>query len=285
MQIKSFFDQATYTLSYLLWDEQSRDALIIDPVLDFDPNAWRVSEESAYRLIHFVREAQLKVHWILETHAHADHLTAMEILKHELGAKTAIGEKIKDVQALFAGAFNLEGFPTDGRHFDHLIKDGELLQAGSLEIKAIHTPGHTPACMSYLIEGVLFSGDALFMPDFGTGRCDFPKGSAEQLYRSVVHKLYSLPDETRVFVGHDYQPGGRALAYETSIGASKRENKQLNTQSSLEDFLNFRETRDAQLAPPKLLFQSLQVNIRAGQLPQAESDGRVYFKMPINFLS
>jgi len=285
MQIKSFFDQATYTLSYLLWDEQSRDGLIIDPVLDFDPNAWRVSEESAYRLIHFVREAQLKVHWILETHAHADHLTAMEILKHELGAKTAIGEKIKDVQALFAGAFNLEGFPTDGRHFDHLIKDGELLQAGSLEIKAIHTPGHTPACMSYLIEGVLFSGDALFMPDFGTGRCDFPKGSAEQLYRSVVHKLYSLPDETRVFVGHDYQPGGRALAYETSIGASKRENKQLNTQSSLEDFLNFRETRDAQLAPPKLLFQSLQVNIRAGQLPQAESDGRVYFKMPINFLS
>ncbi|MBU0553062.1 MBL fold metallo-hydrolase [Myxococcota bacterium] len=284
MQIKAFFDAPTFTLTYVVWDEATRDAVIIDPVLDLEPVSWRVSNHSVEALVGFTREHQLKVHWIIDTHAHADHLSGMDALKAALGAKTAIGERITNVQTIFSEAFNLEGFPTDGRQFDRLIKDGEVFEAGSLTIKGINTPGHTPACMSYLIQDALFTGDTMFMPDFGTGRCDFPEGSAETLYDSIVNKLYALPDETRVFVGHDYQPGGRALAYETTIGACKRENKHLKADTRMDEFVQFRSERDATLAPPKLILQSLQVNIRAGALPEPESNGRRFFKMPMNLL-
>lgn len=284
MQIKAFFDAPTYTFTYVVWDEDTKDAVIIDPVLDLDPVSWKVSNHSAESLVAFVKESALKVHWIMDTHAHADHLSGMAVLKEALDAKTAIGANITAVQAVFADAFNLEGFLADGSQFDHLIEDGEVLEAGSLKIKSINTPGHTPACMSYLIDDALFTGDTMFMPDFGTGRCDFPAGSAETLYDSIANKLYALPEETRVFVGHDYQPGGRELAYETTIGACKRENKHLKADTPMSEFVKFRSERDATLAPPKLILQSLQINIRAGALPEPESNGRRFFKMPMNLL-
>ena len=283
MEIKAFFDTPTSTLTYVVWDSQTLDAVIFDPVLDLEPRSWHVSNQSVEQLLDFVKTQGLKVHYILDTHVHADHLSGMAALKEALGAKTAIGDHITTVQEVFSGAFNLEGFANDGSQFDTLIKDGDVFSAGSLEIKGIHTPGHTPACMSYLIGDALFTGDTMFMPDFGTGRCDFPKGSAEALYNSV-QKLYALPDETRVFVGHDYQPGGRELAYETTIGICKRDNKHIKADTSLEEFVRFRSERDATLAPPKLILQSLQVNIRAGDLPEAESNGRRFFKMPMNLL-
>ena len=284
MQIRAFFDPATYTLTYLVWDEATRDAVIIDPVLDFDPLAIRTSQTSADEVVAFVSQAGLEVHWILETHAHADHLSGSQVLKSALGARIAIGEHIRAVQETFKGLLNLDAsFPTDGSQFDALLADGEVLRAGALEIGVIHTPGHTPACVTFQIGDALFTGDALFMPDFGTGRCDFPRGSAEDLYDSI-QKLYALPDETRVFVGHDYQPGGRALAYETTIGASKASNKQLTAATSREAFIQFRSARDAVLQPPRLIFPSIQVNINAGELPVPEDNDVRYLKLPLNVL-
>ncbi|MEZ4382358.1 MAG: MBL fold metallo-hydrolase [Nannocystaceae bacterium] len=284
MNIEAFFDTRTYTLTYVVFDPETRDAVIIDPVLDYEPVGSKVFTESVAQVLEFVRDEGLKVHSILETHAHADHLSGSQELKKALpGVEVVIGAKITAVQDLFKGFFNLAAdFPTDGSQFDRLLDDGEAMTAGSLTIEAIATPGHTPACLSYLIGDAVFTGDALFMPDYGTGRCDFPAGDARDLYKSVHERLYALPDATRVFVGHDYLPGGRELAYESTIGEEKAKNVQLPAARSEGDFVAFRTERDATLAAPKLLYQSVQVNIDAGHLPTAAENGRRYFNLPIN---
>ena len=282
MKTEAFFDEQTSTLTYVVWDPETRDAVVLDPVLDFDPIAVRVRTESADRVVAFVERERLTPRYLLETHAHADHLSGAQYLKERFGAPVAIGSAITKVQAVFKEIFNLEeGFTPDGRQFDTLLNDGEILHAGSIAIAAIHTPGHTPACMTYEIGGAIYTGDTMFMPDFGTGRCDFPAGSSEDLYDSITQKLYTLPDDTKVYVGHDYQPGGRKLAYRTTIGASKRDNIQLNAGTSKAELVQFRTTRDKTLSPPRLLFASVQVNIRAGHLPSEEDNGRRYLKMPI----
>lgn len=281
-KIEAQFDPATSTLTYVVFDEASRDAVVIDPVLDYDPLASQTSIDSAERLIAFVKQHDLNVRWILETHAHADHLTGAQLLKKRLEAPVAIGERITVVQQTFKKLFDLPHLATDGSQFDRLLRDGEVLEAGTLNIEAIATPGHTPACMSYKIDDAVFTGDALFMPDYGTGRCDFPRGSADDLYASVHDKLYALPDETRVFVGHDYQPGGREVRWETTIGESKRHNPQLRAETSRPDFVKFRTERDATLKPPRLIFQSVQVNIDAGRLPRPHVNEVRYLRLPLN---
>lgn len=282
MQIETFFDERTYTLTYVVYDADTKDAVVIDSVLDFDPASGRVWTESIDKVLALVAEHDLTVHWQLETHAHADHLSASQVLKDKLGAPVAIGKDIDAVQTIFGGVFARDdSFARDGSQFDRLVADGDTLHAGSLRVDVIHTPGHTPACVTYKIEDAIFTGDALFMPDFGTGRCDFPGGSAESLYTSVHDTLYALPDETRVFVGHDYQPGGRDLAYETTIGASKAGNIQLTADTSREDYVAFRTGRDKGLSAPRLLLPSIQVNIDAGKLPAAADNGTSYLMIPL----
>jgi glyoxylase-like metal-dependent hydrolase (beta-lactamase superfamily II) len=259
--------------------------VIIDPVLDYDPLASQTATASAEQLIAWVREHNLNVHWVLETHAHADHLSSSQLLKKRLEAPVAIHENIRVVQETFKHVFDLPDLAVDGSQFDQLIRDGEVLTAGTLEVEAIATPGHTPACTTFKIDDAVFTGDALFMPDYGTGRCDFPKGSAEDLYASVHEKLYTLPDDTRVFVGHDYQPGGRELAYETTIGESKKNNVQLKQETTKADFVKFRQARDKTLSPPRLIFQSVQVNADAGHLPQARENGVRYLSLPLNLFA
>lgn len=281
MKIQHFFDSDTSTLTYLVYDDSSKDAVIIDPVLDFDPPSGRLEDRSAQLLISKVREEGLRVHFILETHAHADHLSSSQLLKSYFPeAKVAISQRITQVQEVFQKTFNLSGQKTDGSDFDFLFQDDEVFTAGSFMIRAIPTPGHTPACSSFLIGDFLFSGDALFMPDYGTGRCDFPRGSAAQLYESVK-RLFSLPDLTRVFVGHDYMPGGRPLLFETTIGESKKSNIQLKAETTRDDFIHFREARDKTLKAPRLLLPSLQINIAAGHLPAPEENGTSYLKLPL----
>lgn len=283
MEIQAFYDDATHTLTYLVWDPDSRDAVIIDPVLDYDPLASQTSTESVDRVLEAVRERDLNVRHILETHAHADHLSGSQLLKRRLEAPVVIGEHITKVQETFKKLFDLpDSFPTDGRQFDRLVTDGETLDAGTLQVKVLHTPGHTPACVSYLVDDAVFTGDALFMDDYGTGRCDFPAGSAEDLYESVHDTLYALPDGTRVFVGHDYQPNGREVKYETTIGASKDHNPQLTAETTREDFVAFRNARDAKLSPPRLIYQSVQVNADAGRLPPEHGNGIRYINLPLN---
>jgi glyoxylase-like metal-dependent hydrolase (beta-lactamase superfamily II) len=283
MQIRAFYDPATYTLSYVVFDQASRDAVVIDPVLDFDQLRSRTSTDSVERIAAFLDEHRLRVHYVLETHAHADHLSGSQYLKRRYEAKIGIGARITEVQQTFRGIFDLSvDVPTDGSQFDLLLEDGQHLRAGTVEIEVIATPGHTPACVSYKIGDALFTGDALFLEDYGTGRCDFPKGSAEALYSSVHDKLYRLPDETRVFVGHDYQPGGRQVRWETTIGRSKAENVQLKESTTLEDFVAFRSQRDASLAPPVLLYPSVQVNVDAGRLPRPHGNGTRYLVLPLN---
>lgn len=284
MQVRAFFDEPTFTMTYVAYDPVSRDAVVIDPVLDFDPLTWRTSTASVEAVVAFVREHELRVHWILDSHAHADHLSGMDALKRLIGAPTAIGARITLVQETFRTIYDLPELPADGRQFDRLIEDRDVIQAGTLAIEALHTPGHTPACMSYRIRDAVFTGDALFMPDYGTGRCDFPRGDAGALYDSVMNRLYTLPDDTRVFVGHDYLPGGRPLAYETTIGESREKNVQLRAGTTRADFIAFRRQRDATLAPPRLILQSLQVNIQAGRLPPPAPNGVRYLKIPIDFL-
>lgn len=268
MRIHSFFDPATFTLTYLVYDPDSRDAVVIDPVLDFDPVTVQTSLASVQQISAFVREQQLTLRHVLETHAHADHLTGAQYLKRQFGASVVIGARITEVQATFKQVFDLPAsFVADGHQFDCLLSDGQGLHAGTLHIEAIATPGHTPACLTYKIGDAVFTGDALFIEDYGTGRCDFPRGSAAELYESVHDKLYRQPDELRVFVGHDYQPGGRALRCETTIGISKRQNVQLQAATTKEQFVSFRTARDKTLTVPRLLFPSVQVNIDAGRLP------------------
>jgi len=283
METRAFFDPATSTVTFVVFDPETRDAVIIDPVLDFDPLAGQTSTRSVQEVVAFVREKKLRAHYVLETHAHADHLSSSQFLRRELDARVAIGARITEVQEVFKGIFDLGAdFVRDGSQFDRLLADGETLEAGSLRIKVIATPGHTPACVSFAIEDAVFVGDALFIEDSGTGRCDFPRGSASDLYHSVHDRLYALPDATRVFVGHDYQPGGRELRYETTIGASKRSNIQLRAGTTKEEYIAFRQARDAVLAPPRLLFPSVQVNVRAGHLPPPHADGRRYLTVPLN---
>ncbi|MFO7541357.1 MAG: MBL fold metallo-hydrolase [Thiobacillus sp.] len=284
MQVKAFFDSRTFTVTYIVRDPATNDAIIIDPVLDYEPAASKVWAESVEQVIEYVRAEKLNVHYILETHAHADHLSGSQLLKRAFPqAKIAVGERITVVQQTFKTIFNLtEDFATDGSQFDRLLKDGEIVEAGSLKLEVIFTPGHTPACATYKIEDAIFTGDAIFMPDGGTGRCDFPAGSAKDLYHSISSKLYSLPDSTRVFVGHDYQPGGREVKWETTIGDEKKNNIQLNATTSEDEFIQFRAARDKTLAAPKLLFQSVQVNIDAGKMPAPSEDKKRYLKIPIN---
>jgi glyoxylase-like metal-dependent hydrolase (beta-lactamase superfamily II) len=283
MEIKAFYDDATYTLTYVVWDAATKDAVVIDPVLNYDPLGSQTSTEAVDEVADFVHEQKLKLRAVLETHAHADHLSGSQVLKHRFDVPVVIGERITAVQETFKGIFQLgDGFPTDGSQFDKLIKHGEIWQAGSLSIEAMATPGHTPACMTYKIEDAIFTGDALFMHDYGTGRTDFPRGSARDLYRSVHDRLYALPDDTRVFVGHDYQPDQRELRYETTIGKSKRCNPQLRAETTEEEFVEFRTTRDSALAAPRLLFQSVQVNVNAGHLPESQPNGVRYLKLPLN---
>jgi glyoxylase-like metal-dependent hydrolase (beta-lactamase superfamily II) len=284
MHIETFYDPATFTLTYVVSDEATRDAVIIDPVLDYDPLASQTSTKQVTQVVDYIERAQLKPHYVLETHAHADHLSASAFLKSAFpGVKVAIGERIREVQSSFKPVFDMPAtFATDGSQFDVLLADAQVLAAGGLSVRTIATPGHTPACVSFLIGDAVFTGDALFMPDYGTGRCDCPRGSADELYTSVHDKLYVLPDKTRVFVGHDYQPGGRALRYETSIGASKESNIQLRASTGRAEFVERRTGRDQTLAAPRLLYPSVQVNIDAGHLPDEASNGIRYLRVPIN---
>lgn len=282
LKVETFFDKATYTLTYIVFDPSTKDAIIIDPVWDYDPAASKLSNESVKKVLGFVEQEKLNVHYSLETHAHADHLTgSAELKKYIPNLKIGIGKNITKVQETFGNVFNLKDFNTSGVQFDVLLDEGKLLEAGSIKVKTIFTPGHTPACSSYVIEDMVFTGDALFMPDYGTGRCDFPMGSAKDLYHSIHEKLYALPDETKVFTGHDYQPNGRELKYQSTIGESKAQNIQLKGETSEAEFVSFREARDATLSEPRLLLPSIQVNIDAGHLPKSEDNGTAYLKMPL----
>lgn len=282
MEIQHFFDERTSTLTYVVYDPNTLDAVVIDPVMDFDAASGAIARQSTTSVIEFLNSKHLKLHYVLETHAHADHLSGSQLFKEACpNVKVAIGRRITEVQATFRGVFSLgPDFPVDGRQFDRLLDDDEVVEAGSLQLRTIYTPGHTPACVSYLVGDVLFTGDALFMPDSGVGRCDFPGGSAKALHASV-QRIYQLPDETRIFVGHDYQPGGRELRFQTTVGEEKRNNVLLRAETSEDAFVAAREKRDATLPAPKLLFQSVQVNIDAGHLPKPVNGIR-YLKMPLD---
>jgi len=280
-----FFDPATSTLTYVVHDPATGDAVILDPVLDYDAAGARTSTASVEKVAAYVREQRLRPRYVLETHAHADHLSGSQYLRREFDARVAIGERIAEVQRTFEPVFDLAAdVPLDGSQFDRLLKSGEILMAGSLAVEVIATPGHTPACVSYRIDDAVYTGDALFIEDYGTGRCDFPGGSPEALYDSVHGRLYALPDATRVFVGHDYQPGGRALRFESTVGAEKRGNVHLAESTTRDEFVRLRRARDATLEPPRLLFPSVQVNIDAGRLPRPRSNGRRYLQLPLNVL-
>ena len=283
--VEVFFDPATFTYSYVVTDPTSKRCAIIDSVLDYDPAAGRTSYASADRLIAYVREQQLHVDWLLETHVHADHLSAAPYLKRELGGQLAIGENITVVQNTFGKLFNAgTEFATDGRQFDHLFKDGDTFQIGSLEARAIHTPGHTPACMTYLIGDAGFVGDTLFMPDYGTARCDFPGGDARTLFQSI-HRLFSLPDDTRLFMCHDYKaPGRDDFRFQTTVAEQRAHNVHVHEGIGEAEFVAMRSARDATLGMPMLILPSVQVNMRAGQLPPAEDNGTRYLKIPLDVL-
>jgi len=283
LTIKEFFDPQTWTMTYVVADEKTRDALIIDPVWDYDPASSKVTAESLESVERYVKAHELKVHYILETHAHADHLSGSQPLKEKFpGAKIGIGARITAVQKVFKEVFNLSpDFATDGSQFDLLLTEDSPLQAGSINVKTLFTPGHTPACASYVIGESVFTGDALFMPDYGTGRCDFPAGSADDLYTSIHEKLYQLPDHTKVYTGHDYMPGGRELQFQSTIGEQKLNNIQLKEKTTRAEFVKMRTERDKTLKAPRLLLPSVQVNIDAGRLPPAENNGSSYLKIPL----
>lgn len=284
-EVKAFFDEATNTVSYVVRDPMSEKAAIIDSVLDFDYASGHTDTSSADEIIAWVREQGFEIEWILETHVHADHLSAAPYIQEHVGGKIGIGEKIKVVQNTFGKVFN-EGtrFQRDGSQFDKLFGQGDSFHIGQLRGDVLHTPGHTPACLTYVIGDAAFVGDTLFMPDFGTARCDFPGGSAETLFESV-QKILALPDETRIFVGHDYKaPGRDVYAWETTVGEQKAKNIHIGGGNAKDSFIKMRTDRDATLAMPRLIVPSLQVNMRAGNMPEPEDDGSVYLKVPINKL-
>lgn len=284
-KVTSFFDNATNTVSYVVQEPEGKAAAIIDSVLDFDYASGRTDTTSADAIIDFVKSEGLKVAWVLETHVHADHLSAAPYLQEALGGKIGIGSNITIVQDTFGKVFN-EGteFQRDGSQFDALFSEGDSFHIGQMRGDVLHTPGHTPACMTYVIGDAAFVGDTLFMPDFGTARCDFPGGSANDLYDSV-QRILSLPDDTRIFVGHDYKaPGREEFAWESTVGEQKAKNVHVGGDTDRETFVEMRETRDETLAMPKLIVPSLQVNMRAGNMPEEEDDGSVYLKVPVNKL-
>lgn len=280
--VQSFFDPVTGTVTHVVYEKPGAACAIVDPVLDYDPKSGRTATGSAARVAAFVREQGLQVEWILETHAHADHLSGAPWLRGELGGRVAIGRGITRVQDVFGRLFNLEpGFATDGRQFDHLFADGEAFRVGDLQAQALAVPGHTPACMAYRVGDAVFVGDTLFMPDVGTARCDFPGGSAPQLYRSI-RRLLELPGDTRLFVCHDYPPAGREPRWESSVAQQRAGNIHVRDGVSEEEFVAMRTARDATLAMPTLILPSVQVNIRAGALPPREANGVAYLKIPID---
>jgi glyoxylase-like metal-dependent hydrolase (beta-lactamase superfamily II) len=286
LQVEGFFDAATWTVSYIVLDKGTRQCALVDSVLDYDPKSGRTSHASADQLIARVRELGATVQWILETHVHADHLTAAPYLKQELGGQTGIGQHITTVQKVFGSLFNAGSeFARDGRQFDHLFDDGETFAIGKLKARAMHTPGHTPACMSYVVEDatqtVAFVGDTLFMPDYGTARCDFPGGDARTLFRSI-NKVLSLPPQTQLYLCHDYQPGGRELQFVSTVAEERETNVHVRNGISEEEFVAMRHARDATLGMPTLILPAVQVNMRAGELPEPEANGTRYIKIPLN---
>jgi len=284
-KVTGFFEDATNTISYVVQDPQGRACAIVDSVLDFDYSSGRTDTNSADAVIAFVKEHILDVQWILETHVHADHLSAAPYLQDALGGKIGIGDRIQMVQDTFGKVFN-EGteFERDGSQFDRLFQEGDSFHIGQMRVDVLHTPGHTPACLTYVIGDAAFVGDTLFMPDFGTARCDFPGGSSSELYDSV-HKILALPDETRIFVGHDYKaPGRDEFAWETTVGEQKAQNVHVGGGASKDTFVEMRDARDATLSMPKLIIPSLQVNMRAGKMPPPDEDGKVFLKVPVNGL-
>lgn len=282
--IQAFFDEATFTVTYVAADPASGKAAIIDPVLDYDPASGRTSTTSAERVLGYIKEQQLQVEWILETHVHADHLTAAPLMKQRLAATTAIGQHVTAVQNTFKGVFNIKGLATDGSQFDRLFADEDTFKIGALTARVMHVPGHTPGCVAYVIGDAAFVGDTLFMPDFGTARTDFPGGSAAQLYDSI-QKIFSLPDATRLFMCHDYKaPGRDAFAWETTVAEQRASNKHIHDGVSRDEFIAMREQRDSELGMPKLILPSIQVNVCAGDLPDAEDNNVRYLKIPIDAL-
>ncbi len=280
--VTHFFDEPTNTLSYVVQDPNSKACAIVDSVLDLDYPSGTISYDSADAIIAFVRDHGLEVEWILETHVHADHLSAAPYLKDRVGGKIAIGSAITTVQTVFGGVFNVgNGFARDGSQFDVLLNEGDALVIGGMEGYAMHTPGHTPACMTYVLGDAVFVGDTLFMPDFGTARCDFPGGDAATLFKSV-RRILELPESLRIFVCHDYMPNGRALAYETTVGEERKDNIHVNDSIEESAFVSMREARDATLAMPNLILPSLQVNMRAGHVPPPESEEKFFLKLPLN---
>ena len=282
--VQAFFDPATWTVSYVVYDAPGGSAAIVDSVLDYDPKSGRTRTASAERLIAYVAAQRLKVDWILETHAHADHLSAAPFLRKQLGGRIAIGESIRNVQGVFKKIFNLEPeFRLDGSQFDHLFRDGERFRIGALEAEALHVPGHTPADMAYRIGDAVFVGDTLFLPDVGTARADFPGGDARTLYRSI-RRLLELPGETRIFVCHDYPPEGREPKWQTTVAAQRAANIHVKDGVDEDAFVALRTARDRTLEMPNLILPSIQVNIRAGELPPPEANGTSYLKIPLNAL-
>ncbi len=280
-EIQAFFDEPTYTVSYLVSDPATKRAAIIDSVLDFDARSGKANHATARRMLAAAREQGLTVDWVLETHAHADHLSAAPYLKAQTGAPLGIGNRIGEVQHTFAKFFNLDGISGSGSEFDHLFADGERFKLGEIEAEVMHTPGHTPACVSYRIGDAVFVGDTMFMPDYGTARCDFPGGDARTLYRSM-QRVLSLPPQTRLFMCHDYKaPGRDKFAWETTVAEQRAKNIHIHDGVSEDDYVAMRTKRDATLAAPVLLLPSIQVNIRAGALPAPESNGTAYLKLPI----
>ena len=282
--VTAFFDEATFTVTYVVSDEATGKCAVIDPVLDYDPASGRTSTNSVGLVLDFIKQNDLTLEWILETHVHADHLSGAPAVKAETGAKTAVGSCIGAVQKVFKGVFNLHDLATDGSQFDHLIDDGEALQIGNMACRVMHTPGHTPACMTYVIGDAAFIGDTLFMPDYGTARCDFPGGDAGTLYDSI-QKILELPDHTRLFLCHDYKaPGRNEFAWESTIPLQRKNNIHIHERVTREEFVKFRDERDAKLNMPKLIIPSIQVNIRAGDEPSPEDNGVAYLKIPLNKL-
>lgn len=283
-EIESFFDSETWTFTYVVSAGKGSPCVVIDSVLNYDPKSGRTTTRSADQVIAYIQSKQLKLEWILETHAHADHLTAAPYLQEKLGGKLVIGDHIVNVQNVFKGVFNLDsGFATDGSQFDHLLKEGESLAFGDLSLKALFVPGHTPACMAYEIGDALFVGDTLFMPDVGTARCDFPGGDARTLYQSI-QKLLAYPKETKLYMCHDYPPNGRTPENCTTVGAEKAGNIHVHDGITEEQFVQMRTKRDDTLDMPNLILPSIQVNIRAGHFPEPDSNGKSYLKIPLNVL-
>jgi len=282
--VHGIFDPATWTVTYVVYEKEGSACAIIDSVLDYDPKSGRTSTESADKAIAFVREKNLQVQWILETHAHADHLTAAPYLKAQLGGQTAIGDHITAVQRVFKGVFNLEAsFKEDGTQFDHLLQMDEIFAIGNLSAKAIYVPGHTPACVAYQVGDAVFVGDTLFMPDVGSARCDFPGGCAKTLYASA-RKILSLPDNSRLFMCHDYPPETRDVKFETTVAEQRAHNIHLHDGIDEAEFVRMRTARDATLAMPVLILPSVQINIRAGSFPPKDDNGVSYLKIPLNAL-